>query len=158
MILYYNSSLSTAQIQCCYTNGCNENIERAVQSKNWINEPISSKEMDIVINKVDYMLRMEKLIHKDNVTEGPTLGARSRSFLPEQNPKGAAVIYRLGFPHILLLLVMSFWVLFTVLQGLSYIFEWVIINYSIILCPFFQNVLGIFMWCLLPYLKTKGVD
>ena len=78
-----------------------------MQSKNWINEPISSKEMDIVINKVDFMLRMEKLIHKDNVTEGPTLGIRSRSLLPEQDLRGAAVIYGLGFPLTLLLLVMS---------------------------------------------------
>ena len=99
--------MSLAKIQCCYTNGCNENIERAVQSKNWINEPISSKEMDIVINKVDFMLRMEKLIHKDNVTEGPTPGVRSRSLLPEQNQRGAAVIYGLGLPHTLLMMVMS---------------------------------------------------
>ena len=33
-VLHHNHSLSPARIQCCYTNGCNENIERAVQSKN----------------------------------------------------------------------------------------------------------------------------
>ena len=78
-----------------------------MQSKNWINQPISSKEMDVVINKVDYMLRMEKLIHKDNVTEATTPGVRSRSFLPEEDLRGAAVILGLGFPHTLLLLVIS---------------------------------------------------
>ena len=107
MVLYYNKSLSTAQIQCCHKNECNANIERAVQSKNWIHEPISSKELDIVINKVDYMLRMEKLIYKDNVTEASTTGLRSRSFLPEQNLRGAAVIYGPCFSYTLLMLVMS---------------------------------------------------
>ena len=107
MFLSHNRSLSPAQIQRCFTNGCNDNIERVVQSKNWINEPISSKEMDFVINKVDFMLRMEKLIHTDNVTEATTPELRSKSFLPEQNPRGAAVIYGLGFPNTLLLLVMS---------------------------------------------------
>ena len=44
--------------------------------------------MDIVINKVDFMLRMEKLIHKDNITEATTTGVRSRSFLPEDDLTG----------------------------------------------------------------------
>ena len=80
-----------------------------MQSKNWINEPISSKEMDIVINKVDYMLRMEKLIHKDNVTEASTTGLRSKSLLHEQDLKGVAVIHGLGFPYGLLMLIISIW-------------------------------------------------
>ena len=78
-----------------------------MQSKNWINQPISSKEMDVVINKVDYMLKMEKLIHKDNATEASTTGLRSRSFLHELNLRGAGVIYGLGFSYTLLMLVMS---------------------------------------------------
>ena len=65
-------------------------MERALESKYWINEPMSSKEMDIVIDKVDYMVRMEKLIHNDSITsESPTPGLRSRSLLPESDLRSA---------------------------------------------------------------------
>ena len=66
-------------------------MERALESKYWINEPMSSKEMDIVIDKVDYMVRMEKLIHNDSITsESPTPGLRSRSLLPEVDLRSVA--------------------------------------------------------------------
>ena len=62
-----------------------------MESKYWINEPMSSKEMDIVIDKVDYMVRMEKLIHNDSIpSESPTPGLRSRSLLPEVDLRSAA--------------------------------------------------------------------
>ena len=57
-----------------------------MESKDWINEPMSTREMDIVIGKVDYMVRMEKLVRNESLTtEPPTFGHRSKGLFPEEN-------------------------------------------------------------------------
>ena len=79
-----------------------------MESKDWINEPMSTREMDIVIDKVDYMVRMEKLVHNNSLTsEPPTPGQRSRSLFPEENFRGQAFNHRPGLPQTLVLLSLS---------------------------------------------------
>ena len=79
-----------------------------MESKDWINEPMSTREMDIVIDKVDYMVRMEKLISNDSLTtEPPTSGHRSRSLFPEENFRGKAFNHRPGLPQTLFVLSLS---------------------------------------------------
>ena len=83
-------------------------MERALESKYWINEPMSSKEMDIVIDKVDYMVRMEKLIHNESITsESPTPGLRSRSLLPEADLHSVTGDFRPGYSDMVGLLASS---------------------------------------------------
>ena len=79
-----------------------------MESKDWINEPMSTREMDIVIDKVDYMVRMEKLVLNDSLTtEPPTSGHRSRNLFPEENFRGKAFNNKPGLPQTLFLLSLS---------------------------------------------------
>ena len=79
-----------------------------MESKDWINEPMSTREMDIVIDKVDYMVRMEKLVRNDSLTtEPPTSGQRSRSLFPEENFRGKAFNLKPGLPQTLFVVSLS---------------------------------------------------
>ena len=65
-------------------------MERAVQSMEYIGEPISKQEMDTIVRRVDYMGRMENMVYNDTVPIHPLSGIRSRSNLGELDMRGAA--------------------------------------------------------------------
>ena len=55
-VLLYNLYAS-AQVLCCFTDRCNENVETAVTSKQLVPEPLSRAEMESIIQKVNQIKR-----------------------------------------------------------------------------------------------------
>ena len=48
---------ASAQVLCCFTDRCNENVETAVTSKQLVPDPLSRAEMESIIKKVDQIRR-----------------------------------------------------------------------------------------------------
>ena len=90
--------MNAVKVLCCYTNGCNENIKTAERSKELIDEPISAEEMQIFLQKANFILKTERLTFNINISkESERSNRESKMFLPlpvEKNSSKGAKFYQ----------------------------------------------------------------
>jgi len=82
-------------VECCYTDGCNKDLEMSVQSRKWIKEPLSRTEMKVVMEKADFMLRGDHVRNQvSNSTSTLSPSIRARSLIPDPVYKSNCRIQR----------------------------------------------------------------
>ena len=82
--MFTNKAVTQGAVECCYTDGCNRDLEMSVQSREWIKEPLSRAEMKVVMEKADFMLRGDYVGNQvSNSTSTLSPSIRARSLIPD---------------------------------------------------------------------------